>query len=470
MSKAAKGRLLADGLRIAAWGFLGATVPYPALAHAAERMVLQTLPTGYYIAGAAATVAITALAAVLRGGLPGFSPHALFERPVLIPRAMTSWAGCLLLFALIAVGMFGSHDPLGNLLPLTIWIVIWVGLTVACALFGNIWQDVNPWWGPVRWLRLRLGWQGRIGLSRWAFWPAVLGYLGFAWFEIVSLSPDDPAWLAAVVLGYWGVILALAVAEGEDWLDRGEFLTVYFGFIAKIAPLWAERSDGRLRVMAGLPGTQVLKMAPLPASGIAFVMLVLASVSFDGLAHTFWWLGRVGINPLEYPGRSAVMGTNSAGLLALWAMSAATILGAIALGLRLNGSGDLRAWAGPLMLAFLPIAAGYHIAHYLVALLTGGQYVIAALSDPLGRGWDIFGLGPHWVSFGFLTDRQGVRAIWNTQFAIILGAHLLAVILSLRLSRQDGDDLSGLAHLPVTVLMVLYTSLGLWLLSTPTAG
>ena len=122
------------------------------------------------------------------------------------------------------------------------------------------------------------------------------------------------------------------------------------------------------------------------------------------------------------------------------------------------------------MLAFLPIAAGYHIAHYLVALLTGGQYLVAALSDPLGRGWDLFGLGPHWVSFGFLADRSGVRAIWNAQFAVILGAHLLAVILSLKLARNGDGGLPGRAHLPVTLLMVLYTCLGLWLLATPTAG
>ena len=193
-------------------------------------------------------------------------------------------------------------------------------------------------------------------------------------------------------------------------------------------------------------------------------------MSFDGLHDTFWWLARIGVNPLEFPGRSAVAGVNTAGLLLAWPLTAGLILAAIALGRRLAGR---RApfWddAGPWFLSFLPIAAGYHAAHYLVALLTDGQYAIAALNDPLGRGWSLFGLPHHWVSFGFLGDRGGVTAIWNAQFALILGAHLLAVLLGFRLAARQG--LAGFrAHLPMTVLMVLYTVLGLWLLAAPTGA
>ena len=56
-------------------------------------------------------------------------------------------------------------------------------------------------------------------------------------------------------------------------------------------------------------------MAALGAAGLAFVTLLMAAVSFDGLAESFWWLARIGINPLEFPGRSAVMLANSLGLV-----------------------------------------------------------------------------------------------------------------------------------------------------------
>jgi hypothetical protein len=125
--------------------------------------------------------------------------------------------------------------------------------------------------------------------------------------------------------------------------------------------------------------------------------------------------------------------------------------------------------AGPVMLSFLPIAAGYHIAHYLVALLTNGQYLIVALNDPFAAGWSLFGLPHHWESFGFLADRFWVQVIWGAQVAVILAAHLLAVLLSLLLLHR-AQPLSRHAHLPVTLLMVAYTVLGLWLLSTATGA
>jgi hypothetical protein len=444
--------------------------PGGALAHAGERMVILTLPTGRYIAGAAAAVALTAVVGVLAPRLPDLRPRRLFEHHEVVPAAVTSWLGWLMLVGLLATGFWGSRDPLANPLTLAFWTVLWVGLSLATILLGDLWRPVNPWTGPVRSVRRALGLTGSAGLSRLGVWPAVLGYLGLAWFEIVSLAPADPAVLARTLLGYWLLVFGLAVLEGEAWIGRGEALTVYFGFIARIAPLWRERAGGRVRWMAGPPGAQILAMPALGPGEAAFVTLVLASVSFDGLADTFWWLGRIGVNPLEFPGRSAVTLQNTLGLLGAWLMTAGLILGAVALGRRLAGR-RMPFWpeAGPWLLSFLPIAAGYHAAHYLVALLTGGQYAIAALNDPLGRGWSLLGLPHHWVSFAFLNDRDAVTAIWNAQFGLILGAHVLAVLLAVRLAGRDGPA-SRLLHLPMTGLMVLYTVFGLWLLSTATAA
>ncbi len=207
-------------------------------------------------------------------------------------------------------------------------------------------------------------------------------------------------------------------------------------------------------------------MPALTPSAAAFVALVLASVSFDGLSETFRWLAFLGINPLEFPGRSAVVLPNTLGLLVAWPLTLGLILGAAALGRRLADR-STAFWddAGPWMLSFLPIAAGYHAAHYLVALLTDGQYAVAALNDPLDHGWSLLGLPEHWVSFGFLSDHAGVAAVWTAQVALILGAHVLAVLLGLRLAGG-----SARLHAPMTVLMVLYTVFGLWLLSAPTGA
>lgn len=465
--------------------------PTLATACALPAQVLLTLPTGHYIAGAAAAVAATALIGGLAHRLPRLRAHMALERRIILPVTVTSYVSFLGFLGLLALGLWGATDPMHNLMTLVFWTGLWVALPLASLVFGNLWRAVNPWTGPVRLLRTVLGRTGGIGLSRLGHWPAVAGLFGFTWFTLVSLAPEDPRVLAQTAGAYFAVILALAVLEGEDWLDRGEFLTVYLTALSRIAPLWLESADRReappsplvgegwgggasgpeadrpsrdvgpgtrrVRLMAGWPGAQVLRLAPLPPSAVAFVTLALAALTFDGLHVTFWWLALVGENPLEFTGRSAVQGVNTLGLLAVWALTAAAILGAIRLGGRAFR-------AGPVSLSFLAIAAGYHGAHYLTILLTTGQYTLFALNDPWFRGDAFLGLPPFYVSMGFLTDPGWMLAVWNTQFAAILLAHVLAVILAFRLA---GPGVRALAHLPLAALMVGYTVLGLWLLSSP---
>ncbi len=452
-----------------AGGAAVALVPAAAAACALPPSVILTLPTDLYIAGAAITVAATALMGGAAGRLPLLQPRLLWVRPAVLPRDVTSYAGFLVFLLLSLVGLLGVRDPMHNLMTLLFWTGVWVALPLASLLLGNLWRPVNPWHAPVRIARTLLGRTGRVGLSRLGHWPAVTGLAGFAWFMIVSLAPDDPAVLAATALCYWAAVFVLAVAEGEEWVEQGEFLTVFFGLIARVAPLWREPAgDGQVRMMAGWPGTQVLAMPALSRSGIAFVTLALAVLTFDGLVETFWWMALVGENPLEFTGRSAVLWVNSAGLAAAWAATAATILGALALGRRLAGRESGFA-TGPVMLSFLAIAAGYHAAHYLVMLLTAGQYTLAALNDPFLRGDALLGLPAYYVSLGFLTDRAVMVAVYSAQFAAILGAHLLAVLLALHLARRGGA-VRAAAHLPLTALMVGYTVMGLWLLSTARVG
>ena len=441
--------------------------PAAASAHAAERMVILTLPTGWYMLGAASAVVLTALITALGPRLPRLGQARLFERPVLLSRTLTSTLSCLALFALIAIGFLGSRDPLSNLLTVTIWTLFWVGLPILAALFGDVFRPIEPWTGPVRLARRALGRTGSVGLARLGHLPAVAGLLAFAWFEIVSLAPADPLILARVVLAYWLLHFVIALLEGESWLSHGETFTVFFGLIARIAPLWSQIDGNRATIMAAAPGARLLSGPPMGPGLIAFVTLVLAAVTFDGLSETFRWLAFIGINPLEFPGRSAVTGVNTLGLLATWALTAASILAAIRAGWRIAGArGTFRETAGRLIPTFLPIAAGFHAAHYLISLLTGGQYALAALNDPFDTGAHLLGLPDDWITFGFLADRHQVLMIWNAQFALVLGAHVLALILSIRAA----PDWPWKAHLPMTALMVGLTTLGLWLLASPTGA
>lgn len=435
-------------------------MPGAAFACALPPSVILTLPTGHYITGAALTVALTAVMGAASTWLPNLQARQIGARAERIPRFVLTYASFLIFLGVMILGILGPSDPMHNLLALVFWTGVWIALPIASMLLGNLWWGLNPWHAPVRMLRGLMGRTSHIGLGRLGYWPAVLGLAGFSWFQIVSLSPSDPEVLVRAMGVYYLTILGLAVLEGEDWLEQGEFLTVFFAMISRVAPFWRERSGGRVASYFGWPGAQVLRMPPFTLSQIAFVAVALGALSFEGLSETFFWLGLIGQNPLEFAGRSAVMGVNTVGLLAAWVVTAFGLWVVLALGRHWGGQ---RFAAGPMMLSFLAIAAGYHTAHFFVTLLTAAQYTLSALNDPFFRGDAFLGLPPFYVSLGFLSQPGAMTLLYGVQFAAILGAHLLAVVLVLKLV---GPHARALAHLPMTLMMVGYTVFGLWLLST----
>jgi hypothetical protein len=125
-----------------------------------------------------------------------------------------------------------------------------------------------------------------------------------------------------------------------------------------------------------------------------------------------------------------------------------------------------------LALSIMPISLGFHFAHYLTALLVNGQYAIVAAGDPFGTSQGVLAMGHSEVTTSFLGTYEGARAIWNAQTAGIVAGHVLAVLLAHALARRaTGDHRAAvLSQLPLAAVMVAYTLLGMWLLSTPVAG
>ena len=125
----------------------------------------------------------------------------------------------------------------------------------------------------------------------------------------------------------------------------------------------------------------------------AFVLLVLSSVSFDGLSRTFAWLGLLGANPLLYPGRTALMVPNTLGFLGLFVGLGLGYVAAVRLMALLAGARacPLARLVALFALPLVPIACGYHFAHYLPVFLVDVQHAIRAASDPFARGWDLLG-------------------------------------------------------------------------------
>jgi len=438
-------------------------IPGAAQAHVAERGLVMLLPTDLYMTAGALAVLASVVALTL---LPATALRAAFRPRLLWSSALgggetaASLLSLAALTALVLTGLFGSRDPLANPLPLAIWTIWWVGFTLAQAMLGDLWRWANPWTGlhrligPVPPFRLP---------ALLGHWPAVAGLLGFGWFELVDIAPDDPARLARAVAAYWAVtFVGMCVFGAEAWLARAECFTVFFRFIARLAPVRASGGETR----AGPPGAHLIAHPPLPVSGALFLLLALSTVSFDGLSKTFFWLARIGVNPLAFPGRSAVVWENTAGLIAAWAALALAFAACVRAGLALAGArGRFRETFGRLALAITPIALGYHLAHYLPVLLVNGQYALAA-------GAKILGLGEVPITTSFFNTTRTVRLIWLTQAGAIVVGHVVAVAVAHRLALELFPDprRAALSQIPLSALMVLYTLLGLWLLASPTGA
>jgi len=459
---------------------LAASIGSPAFAHTAERAFVLIMPTDFYITGGVLAVALSFL---LVAAVPTANLRAIdaIGRPLgSLPEALgtaTSLVSFLVMVWLIFTGYLGTQDPLANPLPLVVWTLFWVGLVVAHVLFGNLWSALNPWRGVhavlsrVPGLRDRLARPALHYPERLGYWPAVASFLAFAWFELIYPAPQNPAILAEAVGLYFALNLIATLLFGPAaWLRHGEAFSVFFRMVAWLSPLNGRPGSG---IFATVPTLGLLHVRPLPLAGMAFVLLALSSVSFDGLSKTYWWLALIGVNPLEFPGRSAVVLPNTLGLLAAFAALLGCYVTAVWLGLRLSGErAGLSERLGGYVVSIVPIALGYHMAHYLTVFLVDAQYAAIALSDPFGLGWDLFGLSHAHVTTSFLTNYGPVRLIWFSQVTVIVLAHVAAVcvahFIAIRQTSRRRDAI--VSQVPLTILMVGYTQFGLWLLSTATAG
>lgn len=431
-------------------------------AHASEQGFVLLLPTDVYIAAGGATVALTV---VLLAILPARLAETLFRsrgvtRIRLRPGRGISVLAALFLGWLIWRGLGGTRDPVENPLPLVIWVVFWIALVSVQGLLGDVWRWVNPWTGPAAMLRRMTGRRAAFRYPRGlGHWPAVLGLLAFSGFLMADPAPTDPARLAVLVGSYWAAMLAGVALFGAPWLLRAEAMTVLMRAYARMG-LFRRAGPG---LALGLSGWQVLA-GPRVGLGLAvFILVMLGCGSFDGLNETFWWMGVLGLNPLEFPGRSAVVLPNLLGLVGANALLIAAFAACLWLGARITGGGQpLRRLFCRYAPTILPIALAYHIAHYLTSLLVDGQYVLAALSETLG-------LGHVHVTTGFLNTPGPVRLIWLTQAGVVVTGHVIAVLLAHALALRGGQDMRNalLGQAPLALFMIAYTMFGLWLLASP---
>ncbi len=394
----------------------------------------------------------------------------VFSSVVLGPVRIVVQVFSVVLFGVVlAAALVGTTDPFANLAPTWVYVVFWLGLPLLSLLFGNVWRALSPWRAIADafvWVWEGLGREARPLAAypeRFGRYPGAVALFAFVALELCYSNPSNPRALAFAIALYSYVALFGMLAFGRDtWTARGEGFAILFGYIARIAPLVSRERLIRLRLpLTGLAGAE-----PIPGS-VLFIAVALGSVGFDGYGRTTAWQNLVarveGPYILNSPGTGELLvtGLNLLGLVTAITIVLVAFLTACAVARSMVEAP--RPLAPEFALSLVPIALVYAVAHYFSLFVIQGQYVVPLLSDPFGKGWDIFGSADVRPNIAVL----GANTIWYVQASSLVLGHVAGLVVAhdraVAIFKEREDALRS--QYAILALMVVYTVGGLWLLS-----
>ncbi|CQH50667.1 uncharacterized protein HHUB_1648 [Halobacterium hubeiense] len=380
-----------------------------------------------------------------------------WHRRVPAPRRVLAGVGHVVGLAGLALVLLAGFarpdiDPLRNAAIVLVWVGWWAAFAMSTYLVGNSWPAINPFrtlTRPISWV---LGGRDVELPAGRAAWASTLFLLVLVWFEVVSPLADEPRLLAAAAVGYLALSAVGVVAVGHDqWFSAVDPLSRLFAMYGSVAPI--QRTDGGLELR--LPAMRLTDDVVTTDGGVAFVVALVWGTTYDGFVGTPAWasFARTVVDagvpaPVLYPA-ALLVGFLVFHRLYWWAARKArdvapTYTDAAVLARRFAPS-------------LLAIAAGYHLAHYLVYALSLSPSLFGALLAPLDPPVARTLVLPSWVS--------GVGVA-----AVLLG-HLLAIWVA---HATAYDELPGRlqairSQYTLTLVMVFYTMTSLWIIGQPAA-
>jgi hypothetical protein len=430
------------------------------------------IPLFLFVVGGVGVVLVSFLMVRLRmvrandanARLPDRVPEAALNGPAVVVSLVA-----LALFALC--GLLGSNTVPENILPTVFWLVVWIVVPLSCGLLGDWTRPLNVYANLVRLVdrpglrRAILGRGQPLEYPRWlGWWPAVVLFFALACGELIfNLTATEP-FVIGVGLLLYAVFTAFAgLLFGPAWLQHGEVFSVLFS-------TWGRLGYFRFGALGqrGFAGGLVVPFERSP-SRVAFVMLLLISVNFDGLLATPAWnnfeRARAGIDA------SSIHILRVISFVLLTALICAVFGLFASLAARMGGhrTGFRDSLSG-LLPSVLPIAFGYLVAHNAQYVLVNTQLLGPLIGNPVGKpGWPIHLPYPFNDSFEPNATFLPSAFYWYLGVTVIVAVHVIAVILAHQhlTNRAAGLDKARSSEYPWLVAMVAYTAFSLLLIAQP---
>ncbi len=336
--------------------------------------------------------------------------------------------GIIILFLLVAPGIFGNESSKASVAPLILWVFLWIGVPVLGLLFGDIYSKFNP---------LNL-FSLKSDKPESVYFACVL-FIGLTWFELVWSRPGNPLNIAVVLITLFICVNLLRYFLKKSLIEVDPLLLLHYLYsklkLFNSRPYFRSLLDN-IGNLAKLRGIEY------------FVLLMIGTVTYDGLRETTFWYNQFG-------SRTDDMGFSTMMFLI---MNLGTILFyrfACFFAIKVSGSDlELNHVSNLFGHTMLPIAFAYHVTHYLTLLLFESQTFFYRFNDPIGIGMNILNVQEPTINY-FVEP----LVIWGIQVAVTLLGHMLSVVLAhdlaVKLFGHQQSDKTQYIFLFITVALTL---------------
>ena len=336
--------------------------------------------------------------------------------------------GIIILFLLVAPGIFGNESSKTSVAPLILWVFLWIGVPVLGLLFGDIYSKFNP---------LNL-FSLKSEKPESVYFACIL-FIGLTWFELVWRKPGNPLNIAIVLITLFVCVNLLRYFLKKSLIEVDPLLLLHYLYsklkLFNSRPYFRSLLDN-IGNLAKLRGIEY------------FVLLMIGTVTYDGLRETTFWYNQFGSRTDDMGFSTMMFLIMNLGTILFYRFACFFAIKVGGSDLKLNHVSNL---FGHTM---LPIAFAYHVTHYLTLLLFESQTFFYRFNDPIGIGMNVLNVEEPTINY-FIEP----LVIWGIQVAVTLLGHMLSVVLAhdlaVKLFGHQQSDKTQYIFLFITVALTL---------------